>query len=98
MYGARVTPSNDREVLSPWPVAGLVGLACVAFLIGASQVAVRMPWWALLGLAASWVLALALALAWFTKRPRSVVLLPVGVALVWFVTVIAGARWAGWGP
>ena len=54
-----------REPLSPWPIAGLVGLACVA-------------------------------VAWFTSRPRLVVLLPVVVALVWFATVVGGARWLGW--
>ena len=82
--------------MSPWPVAGLVGLASVAFLIGASRVAVGIPWWALLALAVVWLVALGLALAWFTRRPRAVVLLPVAVAVVWFVTVVAGARYLGW--
>lgn len=91
-----VSPPTDREVISPWPIAGLVGLACVAFLIGASQVATRVPWWALLGLAVLWLVALVVALRWFRSRPRSVVLLPIGVTLVWFATVVAGSRWGGW--
>jgi hypothetical protein len=43
-----------------------------------------------------WLVALALAIAWFTRRPRAVVLLPLVVALVWFGTVAGGARWLGW--
>ena len=85
-----------REPLSPWPIAGLVGLACVAFLIGATGVAVGAPWWALVLLGLVWVAALLTAVAWFTSRPRAVVLLPVAVALVWFATVVGGARWLGW--
>lgn len=96
MYGAGVAEPTEREVLSPWPIAGLIGLACVAFLIGASQVAIATPWWALAGLVLLWLGALWLALRWFRRRPRGVVVLPVGVALVWFVTVVAGARWGGW--
>ena len=82
--------------ISPWPIAGLVGLACVAFMIGATTVAVGAPWWALLALAAVWLVALVLAIAWFTRRPRAVVVLPVAVALVWFGTVVGGARYLGW--
>jgi len=59
-------------------------------------VAVDVAWWALAGLALVWVLALALALAWFTRRPRAVVLLPAAVAAVWFLTVVGGARYLGW--
>ncbi|TGN65269.1 hypothetical protein EXE59_15865 [Nocardioides eburneiflavus] len=82
--------------LSPWPIAGLVGLACVAFMIGATTVAVGAPWWAMLGVAMAWLVALVLAIAWFSRRPRAVVLLPVAVALLWFGTVVGGARYLGW--
>lgn len=85
-----------REPLSPWPVAGLVGLACVAFLIGATGIAVGAPWWALLLLAVAWLAALVLSIAWFTRRPRTVALIPVALALVWFATVVAGARYLEW--
>src|SRR5687768_9430560 len=37
-YGAPRRPT--RQPLSPWPVGGVIGLACVAFLIGATPVAV----------------------------------------------------------
>ena len=55
-----------------------------------------MPWWALVGLALVWLVALALSLAWFTRRPRAVAVLPVVVALVWFAAVVGGARYLGW--
>lgn len=74
----------------------MVGLACVLFLIGATPVAVGAPWWAVTLLVLLWVGALGLAIAWFSRRPKAVVVLPVLVALAWFVTVVAGARWGGW--
>ena len=89
-------PTPLREPLSPWPFAGLVGLACVAFLIGATPVAVAAPWWAVTLLALLWVAALLLAITWFTTRPRAVALLPAVVALVWAATVVGGARFLGW--
>jgi hypothetical protein len=73
-----------------------VGLACVAFLIGATPVAVGAPWWAIALLALVWVAALLLAVGWFTARPRAVVLIPLAVAVVWLATVIGGARFLGW--
>ncbi len=86
-----------REPLSPWPFAGMIGLACVAFLIGATPVVIGAPWWAVVVLGVVWVVALLLAIQWFTTRPRTVVVLPVAVALVWLGTVVGGAGWLGWG-
>jgi hypothetical protein len=91
-----VPPPTVREPLSPWPFAGLIGLACVAFFIGATPVAVGAPWWAIAVLAVVWLGALLVAIAWFTTRPRAVVLLPVLVALLWLVAVLGGARYLGW--
>jgi hypothetical protein len=73
-----------------------VGLACVAFLIGATPIAVGAPWWAIVLLFVVWLAALAMAIAWFTTRPRAVALLPAGVAFVWLATVVGGARFLGW--
>ena len=89
-------PPAVREPLSPWPFVGLIGLACVAFLIGATPVAVAAPWWAIAVLALVWVVALVVAIVWFTARPRSVALLPLGVVALWVVTVLGGAQWLGW--
>ena len=85
-----------REPLSPWPFAGMIGLACVAFVIGATPLVVGAPWWAVLVLAVVWCVALLLAIGGFTTRPRTVVLLPVAVALVWLATVLGGATYLGW--
>lgn len=90
------SPPPARQELSPWPFAGIIGLACVAFLIGATTVAVDAPWWAITALALVWLLGLVLAISWFTTHPRTVVLIPVVVALIWFATVVAGARYLGW--
>ena len=67
-------------------------------MIGASTVAVGIPWWALAVLGAVWLVALGLAIAWFTRRPRAVVVLPVVVAVVWLQSVVGGARYLGWAP
>jgi hypothetical protein len=85
-----------REPLSPWPVAGLVGLACVAFLIGATPLVVGAPWWAVTLLVLVWLAALLLAITWFTTRPRIVAVVPLVVALLWVGTVLGGARYLGW--
>ena len=89
-------PSTVREPLSPWPFVGLVGLACVAFLIGATPIAIGAPWWAIVLLVVVWLAALAMAIAWFTTRPRAVALLPAVVALGWMATVVGGARFLDW--
>ena len=76
----------------------MIGLACVAFLIGATPVVVGTPWWVIAGLGVVWVVAFLFAIQWFSTRPRTVVLLPVAVALAWLATVLGGAAWLGWGP
>ena len=85
-----------REPLSPWPFAGLIGLACVAFVIGATPVAVGAPWWAIALLAVVWLGALLVAIAWFTTRPKTVVLLPLALLALWLLVVLGGARYLGW--
>ena len=73
-----------------------MGLACVAFLIGATPVAVGAPWWAITVLALVWLVALLLAITWFTARAKAVALIPVVVALMWLATVLGGVRFLGW--
>lgn len=72
-------------------------MAAVLFLIGATTVAVGAPVWALVALVLVWVAGLVLCLAWFTPRPRLVVLVPVAISLLWFGTVVGGARFLDWG-
>ena len=86
-----------REPLSPWPFAGMIGLACVAFLIAATPVVVRAPWWSVVVLARG-VAGLARARDRLVHaRPRTVALLPIAVVLVWLATVVGGATYLGWG-
>ena len=68
----------------------------MAFLIGATTIAVGAPWWAIAALAVVWLVALVLAISWFGTRPRTVALIPVLVAVVWFATVVGGARFLDW--
>lgn len=88
--------ARDRDVASPWPFAGLVGLAGTFFLVAATPTVLDAPWWVTGLLLVGWGVALVLGLAWFTRRPRAVVVLPVVVALAWFATVVLGARFLGW--
>jgi hypothetical protein len=89
-------PTPVRQPLSPWPFGGIIGLACVAFLIGATPLVVAAPWWAVTLLALVWVGALLLAIGWFTSRPAAVALIPVVLTVVWFATVLGGAQLLGW--
>jgi hypothetical protein len=68
----------------------------VAFVIGATPVAVGAPWWAIALLVLLWLGSLLLAVAWFTRHPLAVAVVPVVLALVWFATVVSGARYLGW--
>jgi hypothetical protein len=68
----------------------------VAFLIGATPLVVGVPWWAIILLVLLWVVAMLLAIGWFTSRPMVVALIPVVLAVVWFATVLGGARLLGW--
>ncbi|PKH41019.1 hypothetical protein CXG46_11255 [Nocardioides alpinus] len=68
----------------------------MAFLIGATPIAVAAPWWAIALLVVLWLAALVLAIGWFTARPKAVALVPVVLALVWLAAVLGGARYLGW--
>ncbi len=77
------------EKASPWPFAGMIGLACTAFLIGASLL--LAPWWLVVLLAVVWLAALVLAVRWWTPHPRRLPALAAGVAVVWLVAVVGQA-------
>ena len=72
--------------MSPWPFAAMAAMACLLFLYGAS--ALLLPWWGVALLVVVWLALFVLACAWWTPRPRQVVLLP-GIGLVvWVVAVL----------
>ena len=84
----------ERARASPWPFVGMVGMACVLFLIGASVLAT--PWWVVAGLALVWVVALLVATAWWSPHPTWVPWVPAAMAVVWFAAVAGGAAVFGW--
>ena len=92
MSGIPGAPQRPRA--SPWPFAGMIGMACVLFLILASVLAA--PWWVVAGLVLVWALALVLAISWWTPNPTRLPWIPVAVALLWLTAVVGGAAWFGW--
>ena len=89
-------PRRPLEKASPWPFVGMVGMACTAFLVGASVL--TSPWYAVAGLSLLWLGTLVVAIRWWTPHPDRLPWLPVGLTLVWIVTVVGGAAAFGWGP
>ncbi|WP_432479331.1 hypothetical protein [Nocardioides sp. GXQ0305] len=85
----------ERPRASPWPFAGMVGMACVFFLIAASVL--TTPWWVVGGLLVVWGLGLFVATAWWSLHPTWVPWVPVAVAVLWFALVAGGAAAFGWG-
>ena len=88
-------PRPRPEPASPWPFAGMIGMACVFFLIAASVLAT--PWYVVAALLVVWALVLLVAIRWWTPHPARVPWLPVGLVVVWFATVAGGAALFGWG-
>lgn len=84
----------ERPRASPWPFVGMIGMACVLFLIGASLLAT--PWWVVGALVVVWVVGLVVAGSWWSRRPSWVPWVPLVVAVVWFGTVAGGAAVLGW--
>lgn len=88
-------PRKPLEKASPWPFVGMIGMACVAFLIGASVLVT--PWFVVLGLSLLWMVALLVALVWWSLHPTWLPWLPVGLTLVWAAAVVGGAAAFEWG-
>lgn len=74
----------------------MIGMACVFFVYAATPVVVDVPWWVLGALLLVWAAALVQAVRWFTPRPVALAVLPVALAVLWFVVVLVGARFLGW--
>ncbi|HEX5881274.1 MAG TPA: hypothetical protein VF468_23595 [Actinomycetota bacterium] len=88
-------PRKPLEKASPWPFVGMIGMACVAFLIGASVLAA--PWFVVLVLSLLWVVTLVVALVWWSRHPTWLPWLPLGLAVAWIGSVAGGAALFGWG-
>ena len=85
-----------RDDASPWAFAGMIGLACDFFLIAATPTVVDAPWWVVGLLLVVWVVAIVQGCRWFVRRPVTVLVLSVALAMGWFAVVLAGARWFDW--
>ncbi len=70
-------PPPSRAKASPWPFVGMIGMACVLFLIGASVLAT--PWFVVLGLTILWLVVLVVAVVWWSLHPTWLPWLPVGL-------------------
>lgn len=90
----RIRPARRPDAASPWPFVGMAGIATIFFLYAAS--ALVAPWWAVAALMAVWVVLLVRAVTWWTPHPGRLVWLAVGGAALWFVVLVAGARFLGW--
>jgi hypothetical protein len=77
------------EKASPWPFIGMVGMACVLFLYAFSGL--LAPTWFVVFLLAIWLVLFVLAIRWFTRHPKRVLVLPVVAAVLWFVLLNLGS-------
>ena len=85
-------PADARHLLGSF--IGMIGMACALFLVLASGLVA--PWWAVALLTLVWVVLFVLAVRWFLHHPWRVAALPVVMAVVWFVSVTAGAHFLDW--
>lgn len=84
--GRRDRPDRPDRA-SPWPFAGMAGLAAVLFL---DLTAITfVPWWAVAALVVLWLALLVQACRWFVRRPRGVVALAAVGLAAWL------AAWVG---
>ena len=74
----------------------MIAMACTFFLYAATPVVLPAPWWVVACLLVLWTASLVLAVRWFTRRPRALLWLPAGLAVLWFVVLLAGARFLDW--
>lgn len=84
--GARDRPDRPAQA-SPWPFAGMVGLAAVLFLDLTSLT--FLPWWTVTALVALWLVLLMQACRWFVRRPRGVVALAAVGLAAWIAVWVA---------
>lgn len=74
-------PKNNLEQSGPF--IGLGGLAVALFLYAYSAIALP-SWLHTLVMPLVWLVLFLLGIAWFTRRPKLVVVLPVVAIALWF--------------
>ena len=97
MAARRRSSSRRRrpDDISPWPFAGMAGMASVLFLYGASGL--LAPWWVAVLLLLVWLVLFVQACRWFVPFPVRVFWLPVGGIAFWFAFLLGGEALWGWG-
>ena len=90
-------PGLLRRIANAVAVLLAVALQLLAGWITAASGLVA-PAWALIVLAAVWVLAVAALVRVARTAPLASPLVPVGNALVWWAALTAGEVWLGWRP
>jgi hypothetical protein len=80
------------ERSGPWIATS--GMVANLFLYGISGTVA--PWWAVVLLMLVWLFLMGLTLAWFTRRPLAVMVLPVVAFVVWFAAITTGGAVLGW--
>jgi hypothetical protein len=74
------------------PFIGVGGMTVAAFLYGYSAIASPSLLHSV-GMPVFWLVLFGLSCAWFTRRPRAAVVLPVLAVVVWFALLVGlGAR------
>lgn len=88
------SPAAQPGRASPWPFAGMAGMAATFFLYAASGL--LAPVWAVVVLLLVWLALFVTACRWWTPRPKLVPVLPVVSLVVWFAAIMAGGVWLDW--
>lgn len=86
---SRPSPAPVPGRISPLPFAGMVGLACMLFVVLASLAVV--DWWVVVVLVVVWVAIFLVALAWWTPHPARLPWLAVLAFAIWVLVVIGGS-------
>jgi hypothetical protein len=83
-----------REQVPAAPFVAMAGTVACLFMYAASGLLV--PWWVVALLLVVWVVLFALNCAWFVRRPRRTLVLPVVAIVVWAATVVGGGILLEW--
>lgn len=76
----------------PW--VGVAGMLVALWFYG--FMALVAPWWVVPIMVALWIPMFLVVLKSFNRRPWVAFAMPLFALVVWFVTLVAGARWWGW--
>ncbi len=85
-------PADARHLIGSF--IGMIGMACVLFVILASGLVA--PLWAVALMSLVWLALLVLGTRWFMTRPWRVALLPLLALVVWVAAVAAGGAFLDW--